>query len=130
MYRRWTLDEGWTEPNDIILPPLKREARIRGALLDENAMMHIIFYAGDENEANIYYSRAPALMAGRASAWLTPRVIGPSANINDNAVLVDDRQGNLYTIYSGELRRKGLVRNEFPRWREHLVKTCLYVSHV
>ena len=121
-YRQWTLDGGWTEPNDILLPPIKSEARIQGALLDESGMMHIIFYAGDEQGANIYYSRAPAFLAGRASAWSTPKIIGPTANINDNAVLVDDRQGNLYMIYSGELRGKGLYvtnsNDEGSTWSE------------
>ena len=108
VYRQWTLENGWTEPNDILLPPLKQEARIQGALLDEDGTMHIIFYSGDENEANIYYSKAPAPMASRAPAWSTPLVVGPAANVYDWAFLVGDRQGNLNIIYSGTLEGNGL----------------------
>lgn len=108
VYRQWTREGGWTQPNDILLPPIKQEARIQGALLDETGTIHVIFYAGDENEANIYYTQAPLTSAGSATAWSTPRVVGPFSNINNSAVLVSNRQGTMYIIYSGEIDGKGL----------------------
>lgn len=107
VYNHWSLDKGWSTPIDIMLSPVK-EARIMGAFLDQTGIMHIIFYGGDETEAHIYYTRAPALQAGQAQAWSPPSLIGEAANNPSVAELAGDDQGRLLVIYSGIAEGSGL----------------------
>jgi len=106
-YSQWTLEQGWTDPIDIILPPFGWLAVIKGAFLDQSGTMHIVFYGGEERDANIYYTRAPAAIASRAPAWSAPIVIGESAAF-ETAALAGDDQGNLYVLYGGKAQGNGL----------------------
>jgi hypothetical protein len=109
MYNQWTLEGGWTPPIDILLSPLKNSAWIGGgAYLDQSGMMHIAFFGGDETEANIYYSRAPALRAGQAPAWSKPDLVGEAASSPAVVALVGDDEGNLAIVYSGRKEGWGL----------------------
>jgi hypothetical protein len=108
VYRQWTPEGGWTQPNDVLLSPLKNQARIHGALLDEAGMMHVVFFGGDETQANIYYANAPARLAHDARAWSMPALVGARAHVFDDAVLARDGQGHLHIIYSGDLLGSGL----------------------
>lgn len=108
MYNQWTLEGGWTLPIDILLPPIKTEARIKGAFLDQSGIIHVAFFAGDEDEANIYYSRAPAVDAARAPAWSKPALVGEAAATPDVAALAGDDKGNLVILYGGEQQGWGL----------------------
>ena len=60
-YRRWNASQGWTEPIDVLLSPKKNMARIRGLVMDDADVLHVTFYGGDEQDAAIYYTKAPAL---------------------------------------------------------------------
>jgi hypothetical protein len=107
IYRRWTLDQGWTTPTDILLSPIK-EARIQGALLDQAGTMHVAFFGGIDPLGDIYYAKAPAILAYQAHAWSAPVVVGPQAITPDDAELVSNRQGHLYIIYSGGAEGSGI----------------------
>jgi hypothetical protein len=107
-YNKWSHQTGWTLPVDIILPVLKEQARILDAFLNPDGILHIVFFSGDGNEANIYYSNAPAIDADQASAWAPPILVGEAANEVAVAALEGDDQGNLVIIYSGLLRDEGL----------------------
>lgn len=102
-YRQWTLEGGWTEPVDILLAPVKLQARFKGVYLDPQGTFHLVFYAGDEWESNIYYSSAPVQLAGNAHAWSTPVPIGPLPITPDVAGIVGDADGNLVVVYAGNL---------------------------
>jgi hypothetical protein len=106
-YSQWTIDGGWTMPVDVILPPFGRLAVVKGAALDQNGMIHIIFYGGEERNANIYYSRAPVLSADRAPVWSEPEVIGENA-IAETAAMAGDGQGNLFVLYASNREGHGL----------------------
>jgi hypothetical protein len=102
VYSQWTLEQGWTEPVDIILPVLKSGAWIEGVFLDQKGVVHLVFYSGDELQANIYYSRAPLAQAGSARAWSTPELIGERALKVQEAALVGDSQDRLFALLSAE----------------------------
>jgi hypothetical protein len=107
MYTKWSLNEGWASPVDILLSPIK-EARVMGALLDKTGIMHLIFFGGDQMGGDIYYSRAPAVFADRATAWSTPLIVGKEAIDPNTAALVGDIDGNLIIVYSGNLEGNGV----------------------
>lgn len=100
-YSRWTLDGGWNEPVDVILPPVKGQARILDALLDDEGSIHTIFFAGDEGGAYVYYSHADMDEADQAQAWSEPVIIGNNANVFESGALVGLDEGNLLAIFSG-----------------------------
>lgn len=100
-YNKWASGTGWTMPVDILLSPLKTEARLLDVFLDKSGMMHVIFFGGDNTGANIYYSNAPAVTAGQASAWSKPKVVGSFAHNPENGGIATDGDGNLVVVYSG-----------------------------
>ena len=108
VYNQWNPDTGWTVPVDIILPPLKAQARLKGAYLDQADMVHLIFFSGDDTDANIYYSRAPLAHAGLATAWSKPQVIGVRARTPDQAAIVGDSNNKLFVLYSSNRGGTGL----------------------
>lgn len=108
VYRQWSIAQGWTAPVDILLSPEKKQARVMGAFLDQAETLHVIFFGGDDLGANIYYSQAPAIKAGQAHAWSTPKVIGEDAVTPSIAALAGDDVGNLFVVYSGQPEGKGL----------------------
>lgn len=107
LYNQWTVAQGWTKPIDILLSPVK-EARVLDVFLDQQGIMHLIFYGGDETEANLYYTQAPATQAALAPAWSLPVIIGEAANSPDAAALAGDQQGKLVVVYSGNQEGWGL----------------------
>jgi hypothetical protein len=108
VYCQWTLDGGWTDPVDILLSPIKHEARLLSAFLDQAGMFHVIFFGGDNTEANIYYSKAPAVSAGQVYAWSTPTLIGEGALNPENGAISGDDKGNLVIVFSGVRDGNGL----------------------
>jgi hypothetical protein len=109
VYSRWSLAQGWTQPIDVLLPVLKSETRVKGAYLDRQGSVHLIFFSGDQTEANIYYTHAPLLDAASTRAWSAPVVIGEAAlDFPDEAALVADSNGRMYFVYSSQLDARGL----------------------
>jgi hypothetical protein len=108
IYSQWTLEQGWTFPVDILLSPFKNRALMLAGFLDQRDIMHVIFFGGDNTGANIYYSRAPAVYAGRASAWSAPSIIGEGALTPENGALAGDDEGNLVILFSGNQHGNGL----------------------
>jgi hypothetical protein len=107
VYNQWTFDAGWTPVVDILLSPLE-QARVMGVFLDPNDIMHLIFFGGDDRLAHIYYTRAPAVEAGRATSWDEPQLIGREANTPNSASLAGDKNGNLVVLYSGKTTGNGV----------------------
>ena len=104
VYLQWSLEQGWTTPIDILVPPSSSSIQIMDAFLDQAGVMHIVF----EMDGGIYYSRAMALNAGQASAWSVPELIGEQAKSPFNAALVGDDRGNLILTYSGKRDGNGV----------------------
>ncbi|MCX6043815.1 MAG: sialidase family protein [Chloroflexi bacterium] len=101
-YNRWTAEGGWTTPTDIMMSPLY-EARIMGVFLDKTGIIHMLFFGGNDNGANMYYTRVAAVDANKAPAWSIPVPIADSAITPSIAALAGDDKGNLVVVYSGNL---------------------------
>jgi hypothetical protein len=101
IYSFWTPDQGWSSPIDILLSPLKNEARLLSVFLDKKGFFHLIFFGGDNTNANIYYSKATVASAGKVSGWSTPVLIGDNALNPENGAISGDDSGNLVVLYSG-----------------------------
>jgi len=102
VYRRWSPQEGWTSPVDVLLSPLG-QARVQGAFLDTQGLLHLIFWGGVDVDASIYHSKAFAGSADRAQAWSPPQPIGPLALVPDAADIVGDGRDRLVVVYSGNV---------------------------
>lgn len=109
VYNQWSLNGGWTEPNDILLSPLG-QARLLDVFLDDAGMMHLIFFGGDGDSAHIFYSKAPATDAGQATAWSEPVLIGPGAEDPESGAIASDDQGNLVVLFSGNRNGHGFYQ--------------------
>jgi hypothetical protein len=107
VYSQWVEGVGWTVPIDIVVSP-RQHARVSGVLLDKSGVMHMVFWGGDDLAADMYYTRAPAALAGRAMEWETPVIIGKSAIAPTTAELVGDGEGFLGIVYSGNIEGNGL----------------------
>jgi hypothetical protein len=107
IYSQWTLEQGWTDPVDIMLPPFGGTALIKGAFLDQSGMIHIIFIGGDKLSTHVYYSNAPAVSAGQARAWSKPALVGENVFV-ETAALAGDGQGNLFVLYGSNSDGIGL----------------------
>ena len=103
IFSQWRSDTGWTKPIDIILSPFKEQARVMGAFLDAEGVIHLIFFGGDDGAADIYYTSAHALRAGEARAWHKPMIVGPKAITPNVASIASDGKGTFVVVYSGNL---------------------------
>lgn len=108
VYSTWRLNEGWSYPTDILISPIRNQARVQGAFLDDDGYLHVLFFGGDDKGAEIFHSKALAKDAANSQAWAPPRSIGKNAITPDYAVLTGDGQGALVAVYSGDIERIGL----------------------
>jgi hypothetical protein len=108
VYRQWTVDGGWSPLVDIILPPFGSNAHMGGVILDGFGTFHLTFFSGNDFAANIYYTQAPAINAGRAPAWSKPILIGEDAATPAEVTIAGDGGGHLFILYSGKYEGIGL----------------------
>jgi hypothetical protein len=108
VYSQWTPERSWTMPVDIILPPFKGQARVSSVVLDDDGDFHMVFFSGDDIGANMYYTRASAIHAGRATAWSSPINIGPGTITPTVAELLLLQSGELILVYSSRYHGQGL----------------------
>lgn len=107
VYRRWSLNGGWTSPVDILLPAAGN-AIIQSAFLDADGIFHLVYFNDNFKRSDIYYSHAPLAFADSSKAWSEPIVIGDSAIQPSYAVLSGDGAGKLIMIYTGNLNGNGV----------------------
>jgi hypothetical protein len=107
-YRTWTLEKGWTKPNDILLSPRGGAPQLRGVVLDPTGTFHLIYFAGNEVEGEMYYTHASITEVHRAPAWSPPVVIGENAGPYPYAALMGNDQGHLYVVYDAKTEGVGL----------------------
>ncbi|MCB9159904.1 MAG: exo-alpha-sialidase [Caldilineaceae bacterium] len=108
VYSRWTLDDGWTEPVDVVLSPLKNYAQVLGVQMDDEGWIHLLFYGGDQTNANVYYTKAPAMEANAAPAWSPPVLVGEYAASPVTGALGLDNAGTLHAVFAGFQDGSGL----------------------
>lgn len=108
VYSRWIFGIGWTKPVDILLPPFG-QANIMGGFLDDQNIVNLIFWAGDQDRANIYSIRSPISMLEKSSSWSAPELIGSSAvTAPQMAAVIGDGKGFAMVVYSGRAYGIGL----------------------
>ncbi|KAA3661574.1 MAG: exo-alpha-sialidase [Chloroflexi bacterium] len=112
MYRRWTVEQGWNTPVDIILPP-ENEIRARnmqlGVILDQNNIVHLVFTAGNQRGARILYTKAPLYDVNNAWAWSELQIIGTHVWLSPPQVtMVSNGTGDLYVAFSSDRDGTGL----------------------
>jgi len=107
VYNRWTINDGWTQPIDIILSP-SGEARLTDAYLDSENIVHIIFWAGENKYANIYYSWSPLNEVDQVQSWSLPTPIAEDVGDPASADLVETDNSDLLLVYHGRQFGSGL----------------------
>jgi hypothetical protein len=107
-YNKWLTDVGWSDKNDILLPPYRRQAHVQDVLIDKDGLIHLIFFGGDDRDANIYYTKAYASEAFNSRAWLDPILIGNNAITPRAASIVGDGISSLAVLYSGNFGLNGV----------------------
>jgi hypothetical protein len=108
-YRSWNPQSGWTPPVDIVLVGLGGGPQtLQGVVIDDQQMIHMIFYIGTEDSGDLYYTFAPAFEANDATAWAKPFVIGKQAGPLPFANLTIDKGKELTVFYGSELEGNGL----------------------
>ncbi|MEZ4613181.1 MAG: hypothetical protein R2838_23575 [Caldilineaceae bacterium] len=80
VYSRWTLDDGWTEPVDVVLSPLKNYAQVLGVQMDDEGWIHLLFYGGSDERQCLLAPKRPRhgsqRRAGLVAACARRRVRG------------------------------------------------------
>jgi hypothetical protein len=110
-YRQWSLESGWTTPNDILIDGGGGSINLVGIALDQSGVIHLVFQDMDQN---LYYTKAYLAMADIPASWAKPELIaGNSTGItpgiaNIGAIAVDDEGNNIVVIYSGSENGDGL----------------------
>jgi len=109
IYRQWRLTGGWTSPIDILLSPTW-DARVLGAYLDPDDIIHLIFWGSgtDTIDASVYYSKAPLSEAGSISAWSYPELIARGALNPPAGVINGDDHGNIVVVFNGNSQDNGV----------------------
>jgi len=103
MYRQWSVQQGWSRPNDIFALD-GMDIELLGLYLDQDYVVHLALHMGGD----IYYTFAPLVNAGLAPAWSTPVLVGPLAQNPLEATIGGDSQGNLAILYAGTADGNGL----------------------
>jgi hypothetical protein len=108
VYSFWTENAGWSAPIDILISPLKSQARVQGAFLDDDGYVHLLFWGGDDLGASMFHSKAHLSRLNTAQGWSEPMNIADDAITPTAAVLVGNGKGDLYVVFSGDADGVGL----------------------
>ncbi len=115
LYSNFAVGVGWMEPVDIIFSD-GDQIQVSGAFFDESGMINLIYWAGNELHAGIYYSKASIVDAKRAMAWSAPVLIGRNAIAPTTVSVVNNQQGGIVLVYGGNDEGNGLysvVSNDY-----------------
>jgi hypothetical protein len=110
-YRQWTIDNGWSYPNDVLFDENGRNIELIGVSSDQSGMVHMVF---QKNNDEIFYTNAYLGNANNATAWSAPLFIaGHSLNIRSGipiigAIANEEASGEIVIIFSGNLYGNGL----------------------
>ncbi|MEN4012638.1 MAG: sialidase family protein [Bellilinea sp.] len=109
VYRNWTPEQGWSPPNDIIIPPQGAGPQtVQGVHLDDRGYLHLIFANSPEIGGSLYYSKVLASLANQASEWSRPIVIGPNLGPLPFSALEGSGDNKLIALYGSEIGGSGL----------------------
>lgn len=108
MYRRWSLQLGWSSPVDILLPAsLGVAPSLLDVALDQHGYFHVLYFGGTQQEGTIYHSKALAVEAGSSKAWSDPVPITTDAGpLHDAQISIRDSE--LVVVFSGQRYGSGI----------------------
>lgn len=109
-YRQWTIDSGWTYPNDILFDPDGNNLNLLGVAYDQSDRVDLIILKG----TNIYFTQNYLANSNNAASWPDPVLIagnssgfGPGYEIV--AAISTNPDGNeIVVIFAGQQDGKGL----------------------
>jgi len=110
-YRQWTMENGWTKPNDILYDESSLDTLLVGAVSDKTGVVHLVL---QKSIGDLYYTRAFLPEASSPEAWTYPLLIARSSLpmrpgiSNIGAIAVDSTGKNLLVVYSGTEYGDGL----------------------
>jgi hypothetical protein len=110
-YRNWTIENGWTVPNDVLNDDNGGSIELVGVVSDQSNTVHLIL---QRNSHDLYYVNNQLALAGTPASWSSPILIaqhstsiGPG-NENIGTIAVDETGNNIVVIYSGSEYGDGL----------------------
>ena len=109
-YRQWTVENGWTFPNDILFDPLGGSLQVLGTGYDQSGRVHLVF----QKNGDIYYAQNYLENANNATTWLSPLYIAGNSEpyrsgVENIAAIEMDADGNeVVVIFSGQQSGPGL----------------------
>ena len=110
-YRQWTLDNGWTVPNDILYNESGGSIELVSVVSDPSGTVHLVFQRDGQD---LYYVYTNLAVAGVSASWSVPQLIAQYATrirpgiANIGAIAVDNAGNNVVTVYSGSEYGNGL----------------------
>jgi hypothetical protein len=109
-YREWTLENGWTYPNDILLDPDGGSLILVGITNDQSGRVHLI----TQKDGDIYYAQNYLVDADLSTSWPTPVFVAGSTErsrpgVANVAAIATSKDGSeVVVIYGGSQFGNGL----------------------
>ena len=109
-YRQWSLDNGWTYPNDILIDTEGAGLVLLGTAYDSSGLARLIYQRNGE----IFYTQNYLVDANNATSWSDPIKIADSSErsrpgvINVAAMGASQDGSEIVVIYSGNQDGNGL----------------------
>ncbi|MEO8357700.1 MAG: sialidase family protein [Chloroflexota bacterium] len=109
-YRQWSLESGWTAPNDIFYDGNSGSIDVLDVTSDSLGVLYLIY---QKDFGDIYFTYAYLAQAGRSTAWSSPIQIGSQSThvtigFEGVGAIAVDNGGNIVVIYSGSESGDGL----------------------
>lgn len=109
-YRQWTLDNGWTFPNDILYDPDGLGYSLVGVSSDSAGRVHLLV----QKFGSLYYVHNYLALASNAASWPTPVFVaantqgaGPGYELV-SSIATDPTGDEIVVIFSGHQYGSGL----------------------
>jgi hypothetical protein len=110
-YRKWTMENGWTLPNDVLYDDNAGSIELVDVVSDQSYTVHLVL---QRNSRDLYYVYNQLAMAGTPASWSSPILIaqdstsiGPG-NANIGTIAADETGNNIVVVYSGSEYGDGL----------------------
>lgn len=109
-YRQWTLEQGWTFPNDILFDNEGADLNLLGADDDSTGRVHLVL----QKDSDVYYVSNYLAVARTPGSWPAPVIVGANAERarpgveNVAAISASEDGQEIVIIYSGSQIGNGL----------------------
>jgi hypothetical protein len=106
VYRTWTLKDGWSVPNDIIIDPTGtgRSLKLLDVYYTSEDIVHLAVAIGGE----VFHTKTTLAFAGQAHAWGPLTLVGSGATIPYVGSMAGDDGDNIFLIYGSSREGNGI----------------------